>query len=112
MAAPSPRRLSAVESLVSTARHAEAPQLSFSQAATALHCAARMTERHVIDADERGALKDIIVRSDPRVVAACTAYDEGGSLPSLLDALERLAAVARREAAARRTMSISSRGRR
>jgi hypothetical protein len=69
-----------------------------------------MADRGMIDAEEKGALKDLIVRSDARVLAVCAAYERSGRLQELLDALERLAAVARREAAVRRSGSMGSRG--
>jgi hypothetical protein len=109
--------VSGVESLASgvdattaaaSAATAAAPQLGFSQAATVLRCASRLYEQRVITEEEKAALKNVIVRSDARILDAAAAFEADGSLDALLEELVRVAAVARRETVGKRGASISS----
>lgn len=65
--------------------------IKYEHALLALHCSSMLFRSSVVTAGQRGFLKDLIVRSDERVMAACALYSMDGDVDELLDTLRRLA---------------------
>jgi hypothetical protein len=69
----------------------------YEHALLALHITSLLFRNKAITASQRGALKDLIVRSDDRVMAACALYEMESDMDEFLDTLQRLALVAEEE---------------
>lgn len=69
----------------------------YEHALLALHITSLLFRNKAITASQRGALKDLIVRSDDRVMASCALYEMEGDMDEMLDTMRRLALVAEEE---------------
>lgn len=68
-------------------------RIAYDHALLSLHCTALLYRSGAITPAQRAALKDLIVASDGRIMAACALYESDRDVEELLDTLRHVAAL-------------------